>query len=115
RDQNLRYRFAIQDLRSQEGLGPFSLSFTLLLSVADHRELVEGLERDPLRRLEEEIEEVVGGLARSLRWDEIERPSDEVERRLSDADIRDETGRRMPCLERLRGFALDLGLTLRGM
>ena len=25
RDQNLRYRFAIQDLRSQEGLGPFSL------------------------------------------------------------------------------------------
>jgi hypothetical protein len=115
RDQNLRYRFSLQELRSQEGLGPFSLSFTLSLSVADARKLVEGLERDPLRRLQEEIEEVTGELARSMSWDQIERPSDEVERRLSEADVRDEAGRRMPCLERLRGFALDLGLILRGV
>lgn len=114
RDQDLRYRFTEVFLSSDQ-VDPFSLDFVLALRVADPLRIVEKLETDPVKRLEDEVKEVLRFAVTRMGRIAIERPVSEVERLALEEEGTDDTGLRMTNLARLRNFAFQLGLDLKGI
>lgn len=115
RDQNLRHKMSVAGLKSADLVGPFTLEFTLTLRIVDPRLAVEKLESDPLGRLEREVREMLGFVASRMEWSEVQAPACDFEDRLLSSTVRDESGRRVPSLAFLQGFARELGLELKGI
>ena len=115
RDQNLRHKLAISGLKSADHVGPFSLDLVLALRITDPRTLVEKLESDPLGRLEREVREVLGRVASRMQWSEVQSQACDFEDQLLSTTVMDESGRRVPSLAFLKGFAVKLGFELKGI
>jgi hypothetical protein len=115
RDQNLRHKVAVPGLKSADHVGPFTLDLTLALRINDPQILVEKLESDPLGRLEKEVKEVFGRVASRMEWSGIQAPACDFEDQLLSSTVMDETGRRVASLAFLQGFAMELGLEVKGV
>jgi hypothetical protein len=115
RDRNLRYKLAVESLYSADHVGPFSLQLTLLLCVESSQLLVEKLESDPLLRLEQEVREVLGGVASRMSWSAIEAEAGEFENQLLAEHVMNDAGARVSSLVCLQEFALPVGLRLKGI
>lgn len=108
-DPNLRHKFS-RKFKHKDQLHYFSLNFLLKIAVADSRKLVEKLEGDPLRRLEEEVAEVAGAAVALLPWDDIRHGNSAISEALgSGADVAASP------MGRLRGFAEGLGFELKAL
>lgn len=115
RDQNLRHKMSVADLKSADHVGPFTLDLTLALRVTDPQVVVEKLESDPLARLEREAREVLGRMASRMDWSEVQAPVCDFEDQLLSSTVMDDSGRRVRSLAFLQGFAEELGLELKSV
>ncbi len=76
-DQNLRHRFS-KKLLTVDSRG-FTLHVTLLYGVSDPQTVVNKIERDPLRRVQEEILRILGSRAVRLDWSVIKKGARHLE------------------------------------
>ncbi len=124
RDRQKRYRFDRLVLM-RDNTRSFTLNVTMSYAVKDPRVIVERLESDPLRRIKDEVCEVLAGLAASLSWADVlswetiqadakESTKDRVDKPTSilDQEISDSTGQVCTTLVLLQRFAEDLGLEI---
>ncbi len=110
-DPHLRHRFS----RAYEHVDyghSYILHFIASFSVKDPRLVVEQLERDPLRKLEEETVRLFGGAIRHLPWSAIEREDDELERGAQSRSRADFAGIVRSNLENLQAITASVGLAL---
>ena len=115
RDQKLRHKMSVPELKSADHVGPFTLDLTLGLRIAEPQVVVEKLESDPLARLEREAREVLGRVASRMDWSEVQAPACDFEDQLLSSTVMDESGRRVASLAFLQGFAEELGLELKSV
>jgi hypothetical protein len=111
RDENLRHVFSHPDTHLDQ-IHSYILRFTLLFEVSNPRRLAEKLDGDPLRRLQQETIELLGGAARHLDWHILVTESLELERTLLGKETTSEQGVVLTNLEKLRRVAKDLGISL---
>jgi hypothetical protein len=112
-DPDQRLQIQIANLKSADHLGPFSLDLAIAFHVVDSQLLVKKLRSDPLRRLEREIEDALAREAKRMEWSKIADLEAEFERRLLSAPVIDNSGKRVPSLSYLQGFAKRVGLELK--
>jgi hypothetical protein len=114
-DHNLRYKVKVSALKSADHVGPFTLDLTLAFRINDPRILVEKLESDPLGRLEKEVIEVFGRVASRMEWSDVQARACDFENHLLSMTVTHETGKHITSLAFLQGFAVELGLELKGV
>lgn len=88
------------------------VTITLDVSVGDPRQVVERLDLDPLKRLENEAARQLARAIRSLRIEDIDEKALDVERIALDHPLDDELGCRRTCAEMLAALAPSEGLVL---
>lgn len=115
RDQNLRHRVVVPNLESADHVRPFALDLSLAFRIADPRIVVEKLESDPLGRVEKEVREVLGRVASRMDWSAIKAPACDFEDQLLSTMVMDVAGGRVASLALLQGFAVELGLEVKGI
>lgn len=115
RDQNLRHKMTVPQLKSADHVGPFTLNLTLTLRIDNPQLVVAKLESDPLGRLEREIREVLGRIASRMNWSEVQASASDFEDQLLSSVVMDESGQRVPSLAFLQRFAAELGFELKGI
>jgi hypothetical protein len=105
-DLNLRHRFQ-RTYKSHDLLHSFVLNFTLDYWVSDPTTLVERLDSDPLKRLEEEVDLILDQRKKSLGWSAIEQEQTDL------GDVLFNSPESRPTLDQLSGFASTQGLSVR--
>lgn len=110
RDRQKRYRFDRLVLM-RDNTRSFTLNVTMSYAVADPRLVVEHLESDPLRRIKDEVCEVLAGLAASLPWEAVRTEASNLPAILGQ-EVRDSAGEVCTVLALLQRFAKDLGLEI---
>jgi len=107
-DRELRHQFE-RDYRSHDQVHSFTLDLTVEYRVSAPTALVEGLELDPLRRLEKEISNVVVQATKGLDWTFIEREHIDLEQLLFGATGNAAGLQPTSHLDKLRRFAAGVG------
>lgn len=110
RDRQKRYRFNKLCLM-RDNVRSFTLHVTMAYGVADPRLVAEGLEGDPLKKVEDEISDVLCGLASGLDWSVIQEGGKELAAILGH-EVADAHGVVGSALERLQDFARQVGIEI---
>jgi hypothetical protein len=84
----------------------------MAFEVADPKVVAEGIEQDPLRRVEQEISDVLSRLAAGLDWPIIQKGGQELEDALLMHEISDSHDARGTAFERFHDFARELGFEI---
>jgi hypothetical protein len=109
RDPNLRETFS-RPWQTDDQNHSFTLNYRLEFRIQDPVLLVESLAGDPLQKLEDEVDAVVGGGARRLAWEVIVEGGNLGENLLKDSHDKTDD---QPCLwDSLQRFASNLGLVV---
>lgn len=114
RDSNLRHDFFLT-APSAEEVEDVNLNIVLHFSVMDPRALVEGLDRDPITRLERETGILARRALSRIPWAEIEGRKVDLEHAILQDKSTDDSGVPKSHFEILRDFAASLGLKLQNV
>jgi hypothetical protein len=114
RDDDLRHELT-RDVTTWDQAGSFVLRCILTLRVANPREVVEQLARDPLRRLEEMAAHLFHHAASRIDWVTIENLGIAFERQVLESESIDSTGKRASNMVLLRAFAAKRGFELQNV
>ena len=110
-DDNLRHPF-IRSYKSHDLVHSFTLSFTLDYRVSDPGTLVEKLDLDPLKRLEDEVHLLLVQKNKTLDWSDVEEEENDLANILFQESM-PRTGESTPNHELLRRFAATQGFEVK--
>jgi hypothetical protein len=111
RDPNWDHKF-FKRLLHVDQIYQFTLHCAVAFHVADPQRLVELLDRDPLRRLEDEAIELFGGSVAHLDWDIVSGDEEQMSQEALRSEIRDRNGVLRSNREHYERFAAEYGIAV---
>lgn len=112
-DPNLRLEFS-QKLAHKNGIHSFVLHFSIEYCVINSRSIAERIDSDPVKRLQDEIDKLIGRHVAGMEWNRIESHFDEVGDQILKAEGTSGGGFSV-IRERIFKLAADLGIEVKSI